>query len=111
MAVEDGAALAESLGFATTTDDVPRVLEIFEKVRMERANQMQQASLVNGKLWHFPDGPEQQARDAESRPEVIGQPFTRSSNQWTDPTTQLWAYGYNAVEVVREHLLDQRRVA
>lgn len=105
MAVEDGAALAEALTFAHSSDDLSTVLEAFEKVRLERTTQMQQASLVNGKIWHFADGPEQLARDEGMRPEVLGRPLRQSPNQWTDPTTQIWAYGYDAVEVMREALL------
>lgn len=98
MAVEDGAALAEALSHATSPKDVPRVLGVFENVRAKRSGQMQQASLINGRIWHFADGPEQEARDLDMRPEVLGQPFEESPNQWSDPETQKWAYGYDAVD-------------
>lgn len=102
MAVEDGAALGEVLSLIENTGQIPLALEVFEKVRMKRSYQMQKASLVNGKLWHFPDGPEQRARDLAMRPEVEGKHFLSSPNQWSDPVTQLWAYGYNAeAEVVK----------
>lgn len=101
MAVEDGAALAEVLSLVTSKYHVPQALEIFEKERMERSYGMQSASLVNGKLWHFPDGPEQRARDAGMRAEVEGKYFLESTNQWSDPTTQRWAYGYDAEIAVR----------
>lgn len=104
MAVEDGAALAEALSHAYTPSDLSRVLAVFEKVRYKRTSQMQKASLVNGKLWHFADGAEQAARDAASRAEVLGLPFEESSNQWSDPTTQNWAYGYDAVGEIRRYL-------
>ena len=64
MAVEDGAALARSLSKIEDATDIPKALSIFEKVRIERAGMMQEASLLNGKLWHFADGPLQEARDA-----------------------------------------------
>ncbi len=102
MAVEDAAALAEALSHAHSTADVPGVLQVYERVRYERTSQMQKASLNNGKLWHFADGPEQAARDAASRAEVLGLPFKESSNQWSDPTTQNWAYGYDAVGEIRK---------
>ena len=100
MAVEDGAALAEALSHATSADDLPKVLGVFERVRAKRSSQMQQASLINGTLWHFADGPEQEARDLAMQPEVLGLPFTESPNQWSDPVTQEWAYGYDAVEAI-----------
>ena len=63
---------------------------------------MQEASLLNGKLWHFADGPLQQARDKSMQPEVEGKHFIESPNQWSDPLTQNWAYAYDAEVVARE---------
>ena len=96
IAVEDGAALAEALDVITSVDEIPEALRVWEAVRIERSSQMQQASQLNGKLWHFADGPEQQARDAAMRPEVDGRQFISSPNQWSDPTTQRWCFGYDA---------------
>ena len=101
MAVEDAAALAEALSHAYSMSSVPGVLLVYERVRYNRTSQMQKASLTNGKLWHFPDGPEQLARDSASRAEVLGLPFKESSNQWSDPITQNWTYGYDAVGEIR----------
>ncbi|KGO40051.1 Monooxygenase, FAD-binding [Penicillium expansum] len=96
MAVEDGAALARSLSKIENTADIPKALSIFEQVRIERAGMMQEASLLNGKLWHFADGPTQEARDVAMKPETLGLPFSHSPNQWSDPATQMWCYGYDA---------------
>ncbi|KAJ5118241.1 hypothetical protein N7526_009878 [Penicillium atrosanguineum] len=94
IAVEDGVALAQSLDRITSKAQIPRALSIFEGVRVKRANQMQEASLLQGKLWHFADGPVQKARDAAMSPEVEGRPFSHSPNQWSDPATQMWCYAY-----------------
>lgn len=102
MAVEDGAALAEALSNVTAVEDLKPALKIFEDVRIKRTGQMQQASLINGMLWHFQDGQTQEARDAAMRPEVEGHKFHQSPNQWSDPETQTWAYGYDAVKEVRD---------
>jgi salicylate hydroxylase len=102
MAVEDGAALAELLSLIDSREQLPDALRVFEKERMKRSGGMQSASLVNGKLWHFPDGPQQEARDRGMRAEVERRPFMESTNQWSDPVTQLWAYGYDAEQVVRD---------
>ncbi|KAL1968737.1 hypothetical protein VTN77DRAFT_1563 [Rasamsonia byssochlamydoides] len=96
IAVEDGVALARALSKISSKDEIPLALSIFEKVRLERASQMQEASLLNSRLWHFPDGPLQQARDAAMLPEVEGRPFSHSPNQWSDPATQIWCFGYDA---------------
>lgn len=103
MAVEDGAALGKVLSLIERRDQIPLALQVFQQVRMKRSSQMQEASLLNGKLWHFPDGPEQRARDEATRPEVEGKHFLSSANQWSDPVTQWWAYGYDAEEeIVKE---------
>lgn len=95
MAVEDGVALARALSKIQSRADIPEALLVFERVRIKRCSQMQEASLLNGQLWHFPDGPLQQARDAAMLPETQGLPFAHSPNQWSDPATQMWCYGYD----------------
>ncbi|KAJ5037143.1 hypothetical protein J3E74DRAFT_278698 [Bipolaris maydis] len=102
MAVEDGAALAVVLNKITSLEQLPFALQLFEKERMKRCGDMQNASTVNGYIWHFPDGPEQVARDSAMSAEVAGLPFTSSANQWSDPVTQWWAYGYDAESSMEE---------
>ena len=102
MAVEDGAALAAVLSLIEVADEIPAALETFATARIKRSGQMQAASLLNGKLWHFADGPEQVLRDKSMRPEVEGRSFSWSANQWSDPTTQWWAYGYDAEKEVED---------
>ena len=102
MAVEDGAALAAVLSLVETAEEIPAALKAFEAVRIKRSGQMQAASLLNGKLWHFADGPEQVLRDESMRPEVEGKTFSWSANQWSDPVTQWWAYGYDAEREVED---------
>ncbi|KAL3421401.1 FAD binding domain-containing protein [Phlyctema vagabunda] len=96
MAIEDGGALAVVLSLIEDRSEIPFALRVFEKERIKRTSQMQDASLVNGLLWHFRDGPEQRARDAAMAAEIQGRPFLSSANQWSDPVTQWWAYGYDA---------------
>lgn len=116
MAVEDGAALAEALHFASSRSDVERSLQIWNDVRVERSGGMQEASLINGTLWHFPDGPEQEARDkamswevsgSKAKPDTVNgqseaQPLSRKSpNQWSDLRTSNWCFGYDAEKEMR----------
>lgn len=84
------------LDFVTEKSQLGDALKVWEEVRLERTSQMQQASLINGKLWHFADGLEQKARDEAMKREVEGVPFTTSPNQWSDPVTQRWCYAYDA---------------
>ncbi|KAF7561515.1 hypothetical protein G7046_g2624 [Stylonectria norvegica] len=96
MAVEDGAALAIALDKVTSPEETKFALQVWAKERKERSEMMQEASMVNAMIWHFPDGPEQRARDTAMRPEVAGEHFLTSPNQWSDPKTQAWAYSYDA---------------
>lgn len=104
MAVEDGAALAVALSkiASSSSKEIRFALQIFEGERLKRTSMMQEASLVNSMIWHFPDGPLQVARDEAMRPEVEGRAFMSSPNQWSDPVTQNWAYGYDAEKVMEE---------
>jgi salicylate hydroxylase len=106
MAVEDGAALAEALHQMESREELQMALKVFETERLKRSSQMQEASLLNGKLWHFADGPIQKARDEAMRPEVEGRHFISSPNQWSDPVTQWWCYGYDAEETIRKAWKD-----
>ncbi|CAK7198347.1 hypothetical protein SEUCBS139899_001008 [Sporothrix eucalyptigena] len=101
MAIEDGAALAQVLGKIRSVRELPFALRVFSAERKKRAGQMQEASAVNSMIWHFADGPLQQARDAAMRPEVEQRHFLTSANQWSDPITQAWAYGYDAEAAVQ----------
>ena len=109
MAIEDAAALAEAISKAHDEGELCHSLDLWQKVRIKRTSQMSQASLINGKLWHFADGPEQEARDAGMRPEVEGTQFATSPNQWSDPATQQWAYGYDAEREIRVAWDELRR--
>ncbi|CAM1506339.1 Fc.00g059800.m01.CDS01 [Cosmosporella sp. VM-42] len=100
MAVEDGAALAVALDKVGSRQEIKFALQVWEKERKERSGMMQEASMVNAMIWHFPDGPEQRARDEAMRPEVKGEHFLTSPNQWSDPQTQTWAYTYDAEEAM-----------
>jgi salicylate hydroxylase len=63
QAIEDGATLAASLRAAD--GDVAGALRRYEGLRIPRATRIQALSTHNKRRWHLPDGPLQQARDAE----------------------------------------------
>jgi salicylate hydroxylase len=63
QAIEDGAALAACL-FAGT-DDPAAALARYERLRLPRVSRLQAMSRANKHRFHMPDGPEQEARDAE----------------------------------------------
>jgi salicylate hydroxylase len=75
---------------------IAEAVELYENERMPKAYEKQRVSFLNGAIWHLPDGPEQQARDAAMSPELTGQPFLRSPNLYGDPATVLEVYGHDA---------------
>lgn len=100
MAIEDAAGLAQAISMIGSKSELQTALNVFQTVRVKRANQMQQASFINSKLYHYADGPEQEARDLAMRPEVEGLPFDESPNQWSDPVTQAWCFNHDAEEAM-----------
>ncbi|MCE4945692.1 MULTISPECIES: FAD-dependent monooxygenase [Streptomyces] len=66
QAMEDAAVLAEELG-AVTVSGVPDALRRYVDRRAKHAGMVQEASWQNKTFYHFPDGPEQRARDAQLR--------------------------------------------
>lgn len=63
QAIEDAAVLGETLA-GVAPGEVAAALGRYEARRKPRASRVQALSRANGKTWHVPDGPEQQARDA-----------------------------------------------
>jgi salicylate hydroxylase len=63
QAVEDAAVLAACLAEAGG-GEVPAALDRYETIRRGRASRVQEMSRANGRRFHLPDGPDQEARDA-----------------------------------------------
>ena len=102
MAVEDASALAQALRVIDSPSHLGSALDVYELVRKARTTAMHEASYRHAYTVHLPDGPEQRARDAGMEDEVKGVHFIRSPNQWSDPTTQIWAYDYDSAQAIRE---------
>jgi len=64
QSIEDGATLAACLG-GHGAADVPAALQHYEALRRPRATRLQELSRANKTRFHLPDGPAQQARDAQ----------------------------------------------
>ena len=97
QAIEDAACLGRCLA---ADIGLSAGLELYEKLRKHRAERVQYLSDLNAKLWHYEDGPQQQARDAAMLPETQGKPFIQSANLWSDPALQCYLYDYDAELVV-----------
>ncbi|GAD99320.1 hypothetical protein MYCGRDRAFT_54325 [Paecilomyces variotii No. 5] len=103
--MEDGSFLGKCIGAVVDGKiSLREAINLYEKERMPKAYAKQQVSFLNGAIWHLPDGPEQQARDAVMAPELEGKYYVRSSNLYGDPQTVLEVYGYDA-EIHADHAI------
>jgi len=64
QAIEDGATLAACLA-ADGVADPAKTLQRYEELRRPRVTRLQEMSRANKTRFHLPDGPAQEARDAE----------------------------------------------
>lgn len=89
QAIEDGAALAACL--AAGRSDPAAALLRYERLRLPRVSRLQQMSRANKTRFHMPDGPAQQARDAE---------WAKAGDRSPDTLGWLYAHDPAAIEVV-----------
>lgn len=80
QSIEDAAVLADSI--SRHAEDLETALVTYQDRRIERATQLQVASHARKDINHLPDGPAQQARDAEL---ADGDPLVKAS----------WIYSYD----------------
>ncbi|KAJ9206566.1 hypothetical protein DTO164E3_807 [Paecilomyces variotii] len=92
QAIEDAAVLTCALSL---TDSVPTALSVYEIVRKERAERIQQSAAVTRKALHLPDGEEQRKRD-----EAIRGPG-RNPDLWADHAWQDFMWG---TDIMKETL-------
>jgi 2-polyprenyl-6-methoxyphenol hydroxylase-like FAD-dependent oxidoreductase len=90
MAIEDGAALAACLVAAGAEDPV-ETLRRYERLRLPRVTRLQDISRANKTRFHMPDGPAQQARDAE---------WARAGDRSPDALRWLYTFDAGVVEPV-----------
>lgn len=64
-----------------------------------------------GAMFADSDGHDQQIRDAGMRAELSDGQFVRSTNQWSDPRTQMLVYNYDQEEVAQAYMERQRLVS
>jgi salicylate hydroxylase len=110
MGIEDGAALAETLGRATNAEDIKRVLPAFEKIRKPRAELIAIASAMLGKIWQMPDGEAQQQRDERMKAMPVwdaktwdGSHIDDVPGSLRDPNYQSWVMGHDTIIFVGFH--------
>jgi salicylate hydroxylase len=84
QAIEDGAVLAACLAAADAKDPTD-TLRRYEELRRPRVTRLQEMSRANKTRFHLPDGPAQEARDAE---------WARAADR--SPEALRWLYAYDA---------------
>ena len=84
QAIEDAAAITACL--LRHGDDAAAALKLYETVRLPRASRLQTMSTDNKARFHLPDGPAQQARDAE---------MAKGTTDWSFRAIA-WLYGHDA---------------
>ncbi|KAL3479960.1 hypothetical protein BJX99DRAFT_244625 [Aspergillus californicus] len=99
QAVEDAAALGVLLSEITSKQEIPLVLQAYEKSRKERAETVQQSGTMNRITLHLPDGPEQLARDEQFRASLNG---GSNPDKWSDRQTQEFLWGWDAEKAALE---------
>ncbi|TKX22890.1 FAD-binding domain-containing protein 22 [Elsinoe australis] len=94
MAIEDSVVLGSTLSHLQSKDDLPRLLNLFYRIRVGRAQTIQRGSATNRFFIHMRQ-PEQLAM----REEVFRTgDYPASPNLMGNTLFQQWLYGYDATE-------------
>lgn len=129
MAIEDAAVLGHLFSHLSHSSQITPLLRAYETLRHARTAATQASSRLNQHIFHLPDGPDQEARDASMRaayraerrrwglpvppPEGKGgatslkndeESFKAdgNSNQWADQKKNVAQFGYDADRAVEE---------
>jgi len=118
MAIEDAAVLGNLLSHITSLSQLPAFLKAYESLRLKRTADTQADSRLNQSLFHLPDGPEQERRDAGMRKamevelkamearsyldeKAKNDALSGNPNQWADVKKTDAQFGYDADEAVQ----------
>lgn len=125
--VEDAVVLGGLLSRIRTLNDLPKLLEAYQQLRLPRTSESQMSARLNQTIFHLPDGPAQEARDADMRQamdwDIARQKKERdildgktaarveavedvtwqgNMNQWADQTKNKSQFGYDAYAAVED---------
>ena len=90
QAIEDAAVLSIALSRITSRDEIEVALGIYEIVRKDRGERIQQSAATSQKVLHLPDGPEQRDRDDKIRASAAFQ-GQQTHDAKKDGNPDLWA--------------------
>ncbi|ESK83083.1 hypothetical protein Moror_6080 [Moniliophthora roreri MCA 2997] len=110
MAIEDAAVLGNLFSRLSDKSQMPKFLKVYEDIRLARVSSMQKGALDNRTLYHMPDGPEQDARDASMRlamQKSINESLSESTsiNPWADKSKLASSFSYD-VDAVTDDWCD-----
>ncbi|KAK3940746.1 hypothetical protein QBC46DRAFT_287701 [Diplogelasinospora grovesii] len=100
--LEDGAVLGHLLGKVNKKDQngrkeqLKRVAEIYQKLRMERGRQIQLETFKQRDDFHMEDGEQQEKRDELMMSQLGKELKGAFPSRWTCPEIQPFLYGYDA---------------
>lgn len=100
QAMEDGAVLQAVLSQITTKSGIPTALKVYELVRKERGEKIQNSASTTRTSLHLPDGPEQQQRDEQIRKAARGE--GENPDKWADTDWQRFMWGTDVMRDVVE---------
>ncbi|KAH6897960.1 hypothetical protein BKA70DRAFT_1528082 [Coprinopsis sp. MPI-PUGE-AT-0042] len=118
MALEDAAVIGNLLSRITSLSELPALLRAYQTIRHGRASSTQYSSRENREIFHLPDGPAQEARDAAMRAtmeaalkEAKGESFEDCKGAATlraERDASMVQYGYDADEEVEKWWKENR---
>lgn len=101
QAAEDGAVLAACLAMIDSREQINTALRVYELVRKERAETVQESAVKTRQALHLHDGRAQEERDAMIRNAARGGP---NPDLWSDKDFQQWCW-VNLFLLFIRHLL------
>ncbi|EKM59723.1 uncharacterized protein PHACADRAFT_250403 [Phanerochaete carnosa HHB-10118-sp] len=107
MAIEDAAVLGSLFSRLSHPSQIAPLLYAYQSLRLNRTADTQASSRLNQRIFHLPDGPDQEARDADMRAamdaefrmlrgENVDVTSEGSTNQWADRKKNAIQFGYDA---------------
>ncbi|KDR69830.1 hypothetical protein GALMADRAFT_214909 [Galerina marginata CBS 339.88] len=112
MAVEDAAVLGNLLNRISKPQQLGPLLWAYQSIRYPRATAAQTESRMNQGIFHAPDGPEQEQRDASMREAMaaalreengeLGSDSIGSKNLWADKEVNDRTFGHDVDAEVEE---------
>ncbi|PBP16227.1 salicylate hydroxylase [Diplocarpon rosae] len=98
QAIEDASVLTTALSLISSPSEIETALQVYELVRKDRAEKIQNSAASTGKALHLPDGEEQRRRDDAIRASMKDA-NERDPDMWVDRQWQDFMWG---VDVMKE---------